>query len=276
MQGMTHLELSGILTADAELRYTPSGLAILTFTLAGATPVPSGDDTPDRHVSWYHRCTMFGAFAEAMADDLKAGTAAYTTARLRYRTWETQQGEKRSGVDIHVDTFKVLDPPPPNRLRHDRSGQTLLLGAVNRALAMGNLTRAPELRYTQAGNPVTNTALAVNEKVKDQEITGFYDLTAWGSTAERLAEGAQKGAPLIATGRLQGTSWTDRAGNKRYGTTITLDAFELVARPNDDATTARPAAGAAPAAPGERQRPTAPTGPASIEDEFPPEEDLPF
>lgn len=280
MQGTTHIELSGILTKDAELRYTPSGLAILELSLAGSTPTPTYDGTPARTTTWYHRATTFGTFAETIADDVKAGTAVYLTGTLRFREWTSQQGEKRNTVDVHVSTLKILAPPPTDRIRTDAKGQGILLGATNRVLLMGNATRAPELRYTSNGNPVTNPGLAVNEKIKDNEITGFYNLTAWGALAESLAQSVQKGAPIVATGKLTSDSWTDRDGNRRFGTGITIDTYELVARPNDTPSAARPAAPAPAAttatAPQEPQRPTTPMGQPSIEDEFPPEEDLPF
>ena len=90
----------------------------------------------------------------------------------------------------------------------------------NRVILLGNLTRTPEVRYTQAGTSVTEVGLAVGERRKGddgrwQEETTFIDVTLWGRTAEVAGEFLRKGSSVLIEGRLQLDSWTDREGQKR-------------------------------------------------------------
>ena len=66
------------------------------------------------------------------------------------------------------------------------------MASVNKVILIGNLTRAPELRYTPKGSAVAEVGLAVNRKWKDdsgatREETTFLDITFWGKTAETVA-----------------------------------------------------------------------------------------
>lgn len=258
MQGMTHVELAGTITHEPELRYTPAGLAILTVDLAGEDRVNRPDG--EKRLPWYHRATLFGAFAEAIVNSMHAGDAAYLVGRLAWSEWTEAQGHRRTAVRINVDTLKLLEQPAEDRVRTDARDQVRLKEATNRAVVMGNLTRDVELRYTQAGDAVANLSVAVNERVgRDQaERVGFYGAVAWRDLAE-LAAPLTKGSPVVIAGRLVNDSWTDRDGSQRYDTKIEAHTLECVARP-PSATKARAA--------------TPP--PPSVDDQFPPEEDLPF
>jgi single-strand DNA-binding protein len=84
---------------------------------------------------------------------------------------------------------------------------------------VGNLTKAPELRFTPNGAPVANFSVAVTPRVKDGDgwkdgETSFLRCTAWRSLAENLAELA-KGTRIMVQGRLTQRSWETDAGEKR-------------------------------------------------------------
>ena len=84
----------------------------------------------------------------------------------------------------------------------------------------GNLTRDPEIRYTNGGKPVANFGLAVNRRYQTngewQDATSFFDVTAWGDLAENIAASVSKGQRVTVTGRLEQRSWETDAGEKRY------------------------------------------------------------
>jgi single-strand DNA-binding protein len=81
----------------------------------------------------------------------------------------------------------------------------------------GNLTKDPDLRYTNNGRPVTSLRLANSERVRD-EATGqwgdgpvsYYDVQAWGQLAENVCESLQKGDRVVAEGRWAETHWVDK------------------------------------------------------------------
>jgi single-strand DNA-binding protein len=102
----------------------------------------------------------------------------------------------------------------------------------NVVLIKGNLTRDPEVKYTQSGTAVANFSLAVNgreyekngEKVRD--VT-FVDCEAWDSGAELLGD-FKKGDKVGVEGELKQNSWEDAEGNKRSKLTIRCNHFYRV------------------------------------------------
>ncbi len=98
---------------------------------------------------------------------------------------------------------------------------------INVVVLAGNLTRDPELKVTQSGQPVANIGLAVNRKWKSKdgearEETLFITVVAWGKTAELCAEHLRKGASVAVEGRLQSRSW-ETDGQKRSTIEVVAD-----------------------------------------------------
>jgi single-strand DNA-binding protein len=97
--------ITGNLTADPELRFTPTGRPGAAFTIAN-TP-----RSPDRTTgewqdgeTWFVRCSAWGDAAENIAASLNRGNAVVATGRLRCRTWEDKDtGQKRATVEMTVD-----------------------------------------------------------------------------------------------------------------------------------------------------------------------------
>jgi single-strand DNA-binding protein len=103
--GETIVTLVGNLTGDPELRFTPSGSAVANFTIA-STP-----RTFDRQSNEFKdgetlfmRCSIWREAAENVAESLTKGTRAMVAGRLRTRSWETPEGQKRSVTEIEADT----------------------------------------------------------------------------------------------------------------------------------------------------------------------------
>lgn len=94
------------------------------------------------------------------------------------------------------------------------------MASLNKVFLMGNLTRDPELRYTQGGMAVANLGLACNRvfKGKDgekKEETTFLRVVVWGRQAETCGQYLTKGSPLFVEGRLQSRSWETEDKQKR-------------------------------------------------------------
>lgn len=98
---------------------------------------------------------------------------------------------------------------------------------------VGNLTADPELRFTQSGTAVTSVTIASTERVLDRSTgewkdgeTTFVRGTVWKNNgAENLAESLEKGARVIAHGKLKQRNFEDREGNKR--SVIEMDIEEM-------------------------------------------------
>lgn len=104
MAGETQVTIVGNLTADPELRFTPSGDAVANFTVA-STP-----RTFDRRAGeWkdgqalFMRCTLWRQPAENVAESLTRGARVVVQGRMRQRSFETRDGEKRTVVELEVD-----------------------------------------------------------------------------------------------------------------------------------------------------------------------------
>ncbi|MCO7195504.1 single-stranded DNA-binding protein [Pseudonocardia sp. McavD-2-B] len=104
MAGETVITVVGNLTADPELRFTPSGAAVANFTVA-STP-----RTFDRQSGeWkdgealFLRCNIWRQAAENVAESLTRGARVVVQGRLRQRSFETKEGEKRTVVEMEVD-----------------------------------------------------------------------------------------------------------------------------------------------------------------------------
>ena len=104
MAGETPITLVGNLTADPELRFTPSGAAVANFTVA-STPRTFDKNTNE----WkdgdalFLRCAVWREAAENVAESLHKGTAVIVQGRLKQRSYETKEGEKRTVVELEVD-----------------------------------------------------------------------------------------------------------------------------------------------------------------------------
>ncbi len=272
-RGLNTVFLVGTLTQKAELRYTAGGLAILELNLAGSDDV-IGDDGEKRSLAWYHRTTLFGQQAENMVDQLaEPGTGVLVEGRLNHRTWETPEGQKRSSLDINANRVDLIDISSrgPDPVLMDARDQPRLKEAFNEVRIIGNLTRDAEMRHTPTGHAVCRFSVAVNERFRDrsgadQERTHFIDVTTWRELATATAD-LSKGDPVFVIGRLVNESWTDKEGNRRYTTRIEGTRVEVLTR--------GPGGGGAGTRPADEARGARPSR-LDIDEEFPPEEDLPF
>jgi single-strand DNA-binding protein len=97
----------------------------------------------------------------------------------------------------------------------------------NTVTLVGNLTRDPELRYTQSGRGIASFGLAVNRRYmvnnEWQEQVSFFNIVAWADLGENAAASLNKGNRVVVTGRLQQREYDDREGNKRNITEVIAD-----------------------------------------------------
>lgn len=98
---------------------------------------------------------------------------------------------------------------------------------MNKVILMGRLTRDPEVRYTQADEPlvITRYSLAVNRRYKRSGDTDvdFINCVAFGKVGEFAEKYFKKGRMVSVVGRLQNSGWTDKNGQKRYNTDVIVE-----------------------------------------------------
>ena len=104
MAGETIITVVGNLTSDPELRYTQNGLAVANFTIA-STPRNFDRATNDWKdgEALFLRASVWREFAEHVAGSLTKGSRVIATGRLKQRSYETKEGEKRTSIELEVD-----------------------------------------------------------------------------------------------------------------------------------------------------------------------------
>jgi single-strand DNA-binding protein len=104
MAGDTNITVIGNLVAEPELRFTPSGAAVANFRVA-STPRFFDKNTNEWKDgdSLFLSCSVWRQYAENVAESLQKGMRVIVTGRLKQRSYETQQGEKRTVFEIEVD-----------------------------------------------------------------------------------------------------------------------------------------------------------------------------
>ena len=90
----------GNLTRDVELRQTPAGLIVANFGLAVNTPMGKDEQGNTKYDAMFIDVVMFGKRAEALSQYLNKGIKVYVEGRLQYRTWEDNNGNKRSKHEV--------------------------------------------------------------------------------------------------------------------------------------------------------------------------------
>lgn len=102
---------------------------------------------------------------------------------------------------------------------------------MNKVILMGNLTRDPEIRYTQGENPmaVANFTMAVNRKYarEGEDDCDFFNCTAFRKQAEFIEKYFSKGSRMLLTGRVQNNNYTNKNGEKVYSVQIMAEEVEF-------------------------------------------------
>jgi single-strand DNA-binding protein len=106
MANYNRVILMGNLTRDPELRYTPSGTAIAKFSIAVNRKYKADDQ--QREETSFFDIVFFGKQAEVCGEYLKKGRGVLVEGRLQQNRWETDEGQKRSKVEVVGNTFQFI------------------------------------------------------------------------------------------------------------------------------------------------------------------------
>ena len=101
---------------------------------------------------------------------------------------------------------------------------------INEVIVAGNVTRDPEFRETDGGVSIMNFGIAVNDYMKNEDYTNFFDVTMFGLQADALADIIKKGMKLTIHGKLRYSSWENKDGERRSKVEIIGKEVELPPR----------------------------------------------
>ena len=115
MANYNRVVLMGNLTRDPELRYTPNGSAVASFAIAVNRRYKV--DNEKREETSFFDIVFFGKPAEIIAEYMKKGRPILVEGRLQQRRWETDDGQKRSKVEVVGENFQFLGGRDPESSR---------------------------------------------------------------------------------------------------------------------------------------------------------------
>lgn len=96
-----------------------------------------------------------------------------------------------------------------------------------RVYGIGRLTKDIELKYSQGGTAYMNNSIACDRKFAKEKTTDFFNIKAFGKTAEAMEKYLHKGSKVFVEGDLQTDEYTDKSGVKKQTTSITVSAWEF-------------------------------------------------
>jgi single-strand DNA-binding protein len=99
---MTAVTIIGNLTAPPELRFTPQGKAVASFTVAESQRVKNADGSWSDGDSTFWRCSVWDTAAENMTESLDKGQRVIVVGEAKQRSFETREGEKRTVIEVTV------------------------------------------------------------------------------------------------------------------------------------------------------------------------------
>lgn len=109
---------------------------------------------------------------------------------------------------------------------------------MNKVILGGNLTRDPEVRYSQSENPmaIARFGIAINRRFKRQGETDcdFFNCTAFGKTAEFVEKYFRKGTRIILSGRIENNNYTNENGEKVYSVQVLVEEVEFGEKKTSD------------------------------------------
>jgi len=109
MYSLNRAQIIGNVTRDPEMRYIPSGQAVVSFGIATNRRWRDKDGNNQEQTE-FHDVVAWGKLAEIMGQILHKGNKVYVEGRLQTRSWEGQDGAKRQRTEIVVDDFVALSP----------------------------------------------------------------------------------------------------------------------------------------------------------------------
>jgi single-strand DNA-binding protein len=111
-RSLNRVQLIGNLTRDPELRYTPNGMAVCSFSLATSRSWTT-DSGEKKEVAEFHRIVAWNKLAELCSQYLTKGRKAYVEGRLSTRSWTAKDGSQRQTTEIVIDNMIILDSKRP-------------------------------------------------------------------------------------------------------------------------------------------------------------------
>lgn len=107
-RSINKVTLIGNITKDPEVRYTGTGIAVATFSIA-TNESWTGADGQKSEATYFHNCVAWRKLAEICGEYLKKGSKVYIEGKLTYRSYDNKEGVKKNVTEIVIDQLLMLD-----------------------------------------------------------------------------------------------------------------------------------------------------------------------
>ena len=99
---------------------------------------------------------------------------------------------------------------------------------MNKVILCGNLTKDPDVRYTQNGKAMARMSIAINQGYGDNKTTEYFNLVAWEKTAQLCEKYLHKGSKVLVEGRLKNNNYKDNKGVQHYAVDVIVTSLEFM------------------------------------------------
>ncbi len=125
MAGVNKAVLIGNLGKDPEMRYTPNGVPVCSFPMATSDTYKDRNSGERITQTEWHNIVIWRGMAETAEKYLSKGSQVYIEGKIKTRSWEDQQGQKRYTTEIVADVMQLLDRPGNSTSRQGESKQEM-------------------------------------------------------------------------------------------------------------------------------------------------------
>ncbi|MDP3940020.1 MAG: single-stranded DNA-binding protein [Deltaproteobacteria bacterium] len=216
MASVNKIILVGNAGRDPEVRFLPSGSSVANFSVATSENWNNRDGEREEHTEW-HRVAAFGRLADYCAKSVFKGKQVNVEGRLRTRQWEDKEGNKRFTTEVIATNVLVLGEGDE----------------VSKAILIGKVDQAPELRTLPSGREVVNfnivtTTQRQNREGEPEERSETHRLVAFGKLAEICSRYLTPGKRIYAEGRIQTREWTNQEGTTQSTTECVMNNMQML------------------------------------------------
>lgn len=231
-RGLNRATIIGFVEREPEKRTTTAGQAVISCAVLTCRrwTTHGGEDRESKE--WFH-VVAWGALAEAAGERLKRGQRVYIEGPLQTRSWQDESGQRHCRTEVVATTIVPMDGRDEAGAALPQQDSPELPLCLNRVLVIGNLGRAPEMRYTPSGQAVASFSLATTRSWTSaagerREATEWFNAVAWGNLAEICHQYLTKGRRVFVGGELRTRGWEQPDGARHYRTELIVNEMIML------------------------------------------------
>ena len=204
MRDVNKVVLRGVVSDPPRIQTFEEDRKLVSLNVKTATVETMADGSARERPAW-HQVSVSGRKNAEIAEGLVQDSPVYVEGELRTRKYTNREGHEVYATEVQAGIVRAVED-----------------GAhINRSLVLGNIGRVDDLRSFSWGQLMSfsvATSSGWTPRGRDEEITEWHRIVAFGDLAEDLSRRLQKGERVLVEGRVRSRSYTDRNGVQRRST----------------------------------------------------------